>query len=193
MSVEDSESRRFGRSIRLSFENSQPQVSLFLGPFLRAGPHGGGGKSGKKRNERTCFRFFVKNSSLSPIEGKETKQHKPPSRYFPRCIFVGMIQPPQQVIFLPWCSTTAVGRHNSRTRKAPLEAGCSRGPTRSLRSCPIVASRPSLFDERRLNVEWPACRKRYPHSHFPPPRFLARAPLGHALPIYAHPVSRQAE
>ena len=52
---------------------------------------------------------------------------------------------------------------------------------RSLRSALEVASRPLLFDGRRLNVERHCCRKKDRHSHFLTPRFLARALLGNTL------------
>ena len=102
-----------------------------------------------------------------------------------------MTQPPQHLIPRDsarqrwWIDTT-------RKREAPSTAGGSRGPTRSLRSALEVAYRPPLLDGRRLNVEWHSYRKTYRHSHFLIPRFLARVPLGHTLPIYARAVSRQA-
>ena len=80
-----------------------------------------------------------------------------------------------------WIDTT-------RTR----EACGSHGPTRPLLSAPGVVYRPSLFDGRGLNVEWHSCRRFYRHSHFLIPRFLARTPLGHFLPIHVCAISRYA-
>ena len=105
--------------------------------------------------------------------------------------FFRMAQPSQHVIpgdsaqQRRWVDTT-------RTREAPSTSGASRGPTRSLRSALEVVYRPSMFDGRRLSVEWhPSCRKVYRHSRILIPRFLARAPLGHTLPIHARAVSTQ--
>ena len=73
-----------------------------------------------------------------------------------------------------WIDTTC-------TREAPSTAGGARGPTRSLRSALELMYRPSLFDGRRWHVEWNSFRKKYRHSHFLIPLFLARAPLDDSL------------
>ena len=83
-----------------------------------------------------------------------------------------------------------------RTREAPSTAAGSRGPTRSLRSALEVVCRPSLFDDgRRLNVEWHSLmsKKLPPEPVAVIPRFLARTPLGHTLPVQARAIGRQDE
>ena len=86
---------------------------------------------------------------------------------------------------------SVVDRHKSHTRGTSHSRPFS-WATRSLRGALGVASRPSLFDGRRFDVDWHFLAKIYRHSHFLIPRFLARTPLDHSLPIYARAVARQA-
>ena len=79
-----------------------------------------------------------------------------------------------------WTDTTS-------TPEARFTAGRSRGPTHSPQGALEVVFRSSLFDSRRLNVEWHSSRRKiYHRSHLLTPRFLASSLLSHTLPIYTY-------